>query len=372
MTGVSWDSIEDVRRAIAAGDHRALRASYDVENEGHAAVLLALTHEERCAFNRDERLVSIMGALAWKLCHAGRVAEAQTLYDAVIEAEQPPLNACATALWAIQNDNSHLGVLEARARRYLERCLPHGPRNPLVFYNAIGVAFELGDIDAALAMTRDAVRYGFTPLADIREDRMLAPLKGDPRFLAAFDDPELLETRCRRQLPTSDAAHAVAWAQVFDETRPVAGASEAELTALLDLWAPLTEAEATRLLPDPEARARAGAWQLSGHLPPTSYIDLLRWSNGGIFSNGDRRFSPFFEVGSLRRMMLGYQIPDAMPHVLPFAFDGGGVFCAFDMREPARDGEFPIVAFHASTPCWEETSVVAETFEAACRGRVTY
>lgn len=37
----------------------------------------------------------------------------------------------------------------------------------------------------------------------------------------------------------------------------------------------------------------------------------------------------------LRETMLGYGVPELIPHVLPFAFDGGGVMAAFDMREDA-------------------------------------
>jgi hypothetical protein len=101
-------------------------------------------------------------------------------------------------------------------------------------------------------------------------------------------------------------------------------------------------------------------------------VSFLRFSNGGYFESGERGFAPFFEVERLRSMMLGYAIPEHMPSVLPFAFDGGGVFCAFDMREPPSDGEFPIVAFHASTPWWEEAAFVARTFEETCRGRHRY
>jgi hypothetical protein len=67
-----------------------------------------------------------------------------------------------------------------------------------------------------------------------------------------------------------------------------------------------------------------------------------------------------------------------MPAALPFAFNGGGVFYLFDMREPAdADGEYPVVAAHAGNLGWAghdecyppECWPVADGLAQACRGR---
>lgn len=156
------------------------------------------------------------------------------------------------------------------------------------------------------------------------------------------------------------------------------GATDAQLAALNDLWKPLAESDLRWLVESDSPRAHM--WLIAGRRPPESYVSFLRWSNGGSFSNGERRFEPFFRVPRdaadegllLRETMLGYGVPEAMPHVLPFAFDGRGVFAAFDMRDEPIDAEFPIVAFHASTCCWPEATRVGSTFEAFCRGTTRY
>ncbi|XXX77491.1 hypothetical protein WMF30_01780 [Sorangium sp. So ce134] len=43
----------------------------------------------------------------------------------------------------MQDDNTHLGKDPERARRYLAACVPRGPENPAIFFNAACVAVEL-------------------------------------------------------------------------------------------------------------------------------------------------------------------------------------------------------------------------------------
>ena len=359
-----------MRAALAQSRLGALGNAFVIDDAQHEATLLSLSHEERCALARNARLLSVLGAVAWKLGNGRRFTDALTLYDAALHVEAPPTEACCNALWAVQNGNSGLGVMPERARRYLARATPFGRQNPAIFLNAVFVALELGDIDAVLAHTRDAVRYGAN-LAPLRSEPVLASLREtEPRFAATLDDPALLEARLARVMPTLGAASAIDWKSVFTSASPVKGATEAQLTALLEVWAPLSDAELAREPPERQDAMRR--WRIEGQLPPTSYLDFLRYSNGGTFASGDRVFRPFFEVTGLRNILLGYGIPEDMPHVLPFAFDGGGVFCAFDMREPPKDGEFPIVAFHSSTTVWEEASEVAASFPAACRGTTRY
>jgi hypothetical protein len=77
-------------------------------------------------------------------------------------------------------------------------------------------------------------------------------------------------------------------------------------------------------------------------------------------------------------MTLAYHLPEYMPGALPFAFNGGGVFYLFDLREPAdADGQYPVVAVHAGNLGWAtheegyppECWPVADGLEQACRGR---
>lgn len=119
----------------------------------------------------------------------------------------------------------------------------------------------------------------------------------------------------------------------------------------------------------------ATPWRLPARPLPPSYLELLAWSDGGDFGNGDRwlQLFPTDGPGGVRAMTLAYHLPEYMPGALPFAFDGGGVFYLFDMREPAdADGEYPVVAAHAGNIGWaadEECWPVADTLVEACRGR---
>lgn len=365
-----WSDLDDTRGALRKGEHRALARRFSLDEPAHQETLLALTSDERRALFQDDRMLAVAGALGLRWVQAGRVHDGLALLDDAIEVPRgADLSLYCNALWAVMDDNHHAGVMPERARLYLARCVRHAAQNPTISFNAACVALELGDREASLEHVRDAVRFGYEPLERIREDAFLAPLHRDPRFARAFEDPAVLAERAARWLPTLPADAKVDWSRVFEDAKPVAGAAEAELTILRDVWRPVGDDDAPWLR-QPGELDRARRWTLAGALPPASYLDFLRFSNGGSFGNGERSFSSFFEVHTLRGMMVGYGIPEDMPSVLPFAFDGGGVFYAFDMREPPvdGDGEFPIVAFHASTPCWPEASVVAQTFEAACRG----
>jgi hypothetical protein len=95
----------------------------------------------------------------------------------------------------------------------------------------------------------------------------------------------------------------------------------------------------------------ASRWQLPQRPLPTGYLDLLAWSDGGDFANGERWLQLFPTDGpsGVRAMTLAYHLPEHMPAALPFASNGGGVFYLFDMREPDADGEYPVVAALATS-----------------------
>jgi hypothetical protein len=109
------------------------------------------------------------------------------------------------------------------------------------------------------------------------------------------------------------------------------------------------------------------AWLMPSYRFPASYIAFLRWSNGGAFTSHGREFGffPATDAGQgVRAMMLAYHVPQYMSFAVPFAFDGAGTFYLFDMRQPAVDGEFPIVLSHAGSLGWapDEHEVLAENF----------
>ena len=178
------------------------------------------------------------------------------------------------------------------------------------------------------------------------------------------------------------------WLSVFDEARPDRGASDVEVQHfVVSIAQPLSQAEIDEINrsqrnPFPEGdplhavyrSLDPSVWVLPKQALPPAYLAFLRYSNGGWFRSGDREFGFFGTAGpgGVRDMTLAYQVPQYMSGALPFAFNGAGTFYLFDMRtEPVRD-EYPIVCAHAGNLGWDSDAcyLVADSFEAACRGRV--
>ncbi|QEG40172.1 SMI1/KNR4 family protein [Roseimaritima ulvae] len=128
------------------------------------------------------------------------------------------------------------------------------------------------------------------------------------------------------------------------------------------LQAPLSSSELTdlaKLHAKVPGGTPANEWQIAVRNLPDSYVDLLRVSHGGCLTHGEREIA-FFEDRSLREYLLHYEFPVYMPGSLPFGLNGGGVFYIFDMREPARNGEFPILVAHSSCLGYDDATLIAK------------
>jgi hypothetical protein len=176
------------------------------------------------------------------------------------------------------------------------------------------------------------------------------------------------------------------WSSVFEETYPEAGASKSGIRRFVaSIARPLTRAELNAINhgqqnPYPESdplsatwrRFDPSKWTIPNRPLPVSYLDMLAWSDGGEFRTAKRwfQFFPTLDLDhGVRAMLLAYHLPEYMPGALPFAFNGSGVFYLFDMRQPANQGEYPIVCSHSGNLGWnqDQCTRLAETFEAACR-----
>ena len=170
-----------------------------------------------------------LGKLGYKLTKAGNFPAAWVAFDHV-PADLWDTSAHANALWAIQADNSGLGVQPERARRYLERALPYGTRNPAIYFNGACVCIELGAVDSCLACIQNAVRFSDHQLDDaIRNEPMFAPLIGTPEFEAAFD-VESASVERERLRAARDAERAAVFATFAAEL------PESRLAATLLAW----------------------------------------------------------------------------------------------------------------------------------------
>lgn len=173
------------------------------------------------------------------------------------------------------------------------------------------------------------------------------------------------------------------WKNVFDHVILAAPATNADIEYLQSgVLAPLTSEEIANATsrqrnPFPVSNSLHATykpfdpakWTLPGRRFPSAFVDLLRWSNGGNFTNGERELG-VFGTASLREFLLSYELPEYMRGAVPFAFDGGGGFYLFDMRADPQGDEFPIVFSHSGSLGWgeDEHISVAATFLDACLG----
>jgi hypothetical protein len=171
------------------------------------------------------------------------------------------------------------------------------------------------------------------------------------------------------------------WTSVFDEAYPQPGASPAEIAALVEqVKQPLSTAEITEINssqqnPFPKNDALYNiyrpfdprSWQIPRRSLPPTYLNFLRWSNSGEFGNG-KRWIQFEHASRLRRLLIGYQVPEYMPAAVPFGLDGSGVLYLFDMRQPPTHGEYPILVAAAGNLNYDDAVVIAHSFLELCRG----
>jgi len=171
------------------------------------------------------------------------------------------------------------------------------------------------------------------------------------------------------------------WKKVFAQSFPERGATQQELRDLVStISMPLSETEiqaitASQRNPFPVTHPLHTAykpfdprqWRLPWRSLPLSYLDFLEWSNGGEFVQGARQFG-FFSTAELRNFLLDYSVPRYMPGALPIAFDGGGCFYLFDMRNNPVDGEYPVLFAAAGNLDYSDAVPVAESFLEACTG----
>ncbi|TVX93401.1 SMI1/KNR4 family protein [Paenibacillus agilis] len=111
-------------------------------------------------------------------------------------------------------------------------------------------------------------------------------------------------------------------------------------------------------------------WIIPNKRLPATYVELLRYSNGGEFGNGERYFQ-FFSTAEFRAMMLAYEFPEYMPGAVPFAMDGCGHHYAWDMRSNKDQDEYPILVSHSGNLGYEDAVHIAETFIELCQGTIS-
>jgi hypothetical protein len=154
----------------------------------------------------------------------------------------------------------------------LERAGRVAPQNPAIFHNLACVHVRRGQLDQALECVAGAVRYGYPQLDKLRDDPDLDPIRGDPRFAAAFEPPSGPPTLEHLWLERSYHGESVGWLAPTIGLHLYFGAGEVGpgAAAILDalqqefpqLVAHYLPRNAIRLAPTPKGQVRRTINQL--------------------------------------------------------------------------------------------------------------
>lgn len=177
---IDWSHLEAVRAAMSGERWSDLQWSLHETEPAHIKTVLELSPAERAELSRHERLATMLMNIATMKMTSGEFVSALEIYDSVIDGKLEAA-AAANPLYAAADDNNKLGINEARARRYLAKCMPLGPKNAAIFLNAACLVAELGDFDEALRLLAESKRHGY-PVRDHRNEQIFVPLRDRPAF----------------------------------------------------------------------------------------------------------------------------------------------------------------------------------------------
>ena len=156
------------------------------------------------------------------------------------------------------------------------------------------------------------------------------------------------------------------------EFQPEAPAADNDIAVFVEsVFAPLTDSEIEDLVHEHKKIVGDGnfdppfdpsLWQLPNHKLPDSYLEFLRFSNGGFFGGENRDLDPLFTTHQVREYMLAYSIPHWMPKSCPIGFDGGGTFYLLDMRKSSKINDYPVLLAHAGNLGYDNAMRIADSF----------
>ncbi|WP_041701772.1 SMI1/KNR4 family protein [Gottschalkia acidurici] len=111
-------------------------------------------------------------------------------------------------------------------------------------------------------------------------------------------------------------------------------------------------------------------WKIPKNTLPDSYIEFLKYSNGGEFQNGDRYFQ-IFSTSDFRQMNIEYEFPEYMEGSISFAMDGSGNHLVFNMRKKRNNGEYPILSIHSGSLGYDDCKLIGSSFIEVCTGKTS-
>lgn len=108
----------------------------------------------------SETIGAYLDGFGHSLMQGGEYEKGIQVYDLALKFASPGKSVYANALWVAQEDNTSLPIDKERNEKWLEICLPHGPENPGIFFNASCVFMEHKDYEKVIDNIRNAIHYG--------------------------------------------------------------------------------------------------------------------------------------------------------------------------------------------------------------------
>lgn len=127
-----------------------------------------------------------LGLLGYNWMLQKQWTRAIALFDLLIDSDKLALSTYNNALYAVMADNNGQPVDAERTRRFISRCLPHGPQNPSIFYNVACLYTELDDPAQTFAHIALALEHGYPRPEQIKDEGLFARYADDPGFQALF------------------------------------------------------------------------------------------------------------------------------------------------------------------------------------------
>ena len=116
--------------------------------------------------------INNIGSFAFKLHGKDTWQNAIDVYEMALDIEtlascKVNLQVYCNVLWVLQKDNTGLPVNKILNEKILAKCLPYGPQNPAIFFNAACLYVEMLDYNKALEYIQQAKKYNYNNFNDM-------------------------------------------------------------------------------------------------------------------------------------------------------------------------------------------------------------
>lgn len=205
VNGSKADLRNEIERLLQQIDNRSesvLRTEFlaAVERADFSLLVPTITHEKYLplfdefaelilSHKWNISLVEELAAKAYRLAKSKRFAESIRLFTLIFKLELNPgqkvsdLTPYCNALYVLQHDNTGLPIDASLNQYFLDKCLPYGPKNPAIYFNAACLYAEMNLVDQAIDCIVLARQHKYA-----QYDDMIEKMKRDSMFFAVVSD----------------------------------------------------------------------------------------------------------------------------------------------------------------------------------------